>query len=321
MASLLMASKSGVLRIGPDGVRKEDGPGAVAFLARGVEATFAVSQDGGLWKQPKGGSWSLLADQTVAEEVWAFAADSRLPGRLYLGVSPALVYRSDDEGESWTACDSVKRIPGYETWTFPPPPHIPHVRSIVADPQVMGGVYIGVEEGGVYRSADSGDSWESLNEGLYWDVHNVAPAADASELYATTGAGFHRSEDGGAHWQHVQEGLTHRYTVSLLVSQKYPGRLFTAAAFAPPPSWSQGANAAIFRSENGGRNWHRLEQGLPPRFDAMVTALAEDEAGWVFATAGGEVLVSENGGESWQVLASNLSTPRGLAGGFASSPE
>jgi photosystem II stability/assembly factor-like uncharacterized protein len=251
-------------------------------------------------------------DRVVADEVWSIAIDPRLPGRVYLGVSPALLYRSDDGGESWTACDSVKRIPGYETWTFPPPPHIAHVRSIAIDPNMLGGVYIGVEEGGVYHSPNGGETWESLNEGLYWDVHTVRPGVSDNDLFATTGAGFHKSSDRGRSWSHVTNGIDRRYTVPLLVSRAIPGVLYTAAAGGPPPSWAQGVNAAIYRSDDRGENWQRLKDGLPERFDVMVNSLEEDDEGRIYAAAGGEIYMSKDRGNSWKSIASELIGVRSL---------
>ena len=87
---------------------------------------------------------------------------------------------------------------------------------MVPDPQVLGAVYIGVEEGGIYPSGDQGETWERLSERLYWDVHTVTPAG--LRLYATTGRGFYRSDDGGRHWRHLMSNLERRYTVPMVVS-------------------------------------------------------------------------------------------------------
>ena len=76
-------------------------------------------------------------------------------------------------------------------------------------------------------------------------------------------------------------GLDRRYTVPLVASPRQPARLYTAAAAGPPPSWRQGANAALYRSDDGGEHWVRLEQGLPQQFDAMVRQIAVDDAGTV----------------------------------------
>ncbi len=314
MSELLIGTNNGVLRLGHDGnLQREEGPPTVAFLTCAHEAVMVVTQEGALWRRTGADGWQLVHERPVTEDVWAFAADPRVPGRLYLGVSPALLYWSDDGGASWRACEAIRRIPGYERWTFPPPPHIPHVRSVVPDPQVIGAVYIGVEEGGIYRSADEGETWESLNEGLYWDVHTVTPAPDGTRLYATTGRGFYRSDDGGEHWRHLMTGLDRRYTVPLVASRQRPGRLYTAAAAGPPPGWRQGANAALYRSDDGGEHWLRLGQGLPPQFDAMVRQVAVDAAETVYIAAGHELFGSHDTGESWQRLAEELPTVQALA--------
>jgi photosystem II stability/assembly factor-like uncharacterized protein len=313
MSSVLAATSSGLLRIDRDGSSIEEAPVAGAFVSRGAGHVYAVTQAADLWRRELDGHWSPLNQAAVREEVWSFAADSRHPGRLYLGVSPALVYRSDDEGATWRPCDSVKRIPGYETWTFPPPPHIPHVRSIAIDGKSGDGIYIGVEEGGVYHSPDGGETWDSLNQGLYWDVHTVAPAtAAADDLYATTGAGFHVSRDGGRHWQHVTEGIANSYTVPLLVSRT-GGRVFTAAAAGPPPTWASGVRGAIYRSDDGGLHWRQLEDGLPAQFVSMISALLEDDAGCLYAASGGDIYASDDAGQSWSQIAGGLGSVRSLA--------
>lgn len=121
-----------------------------------------------------------------------------------------MLHRSTDGGATWEECSSIRQIPGYESWTFPPEPHIPHIRSIATDPTEPGVVYIGAEEGVLYRSADGGQTWEGLNEGLNWDLHVVLPTKQRSRMYATTGCGLHRSDDDADHWIQVEGGLPAR---------------------------------------------------------------------------------------------------------------
>jgi photosystem II stability/assembly factor-like uncharacterized protein len=314
MSELLIGTDGGVFRLGDDGnIQREEGPPTVAFLTRVHAGVMALTQEGALWSRPGRDGWQLVHARPVTEDIWAFAADSRVAGRLYLGVSPALLYWSDDGGASWRGCETIRHIPGYESWTFPPPPHIPHVRSVAADPQAVGAVYIGVEEGGIYRSADQGETWESLNEGLYWDVHTVTPVPDGTQLYATTGRGFYRSDDGGRHWRHLMTGLDRRYTVPLVAAWRQPGRLYTAAAATPPPGWRQGANAALYRSDDGGEHWVRLEEGLPAQFDSMIRQIAVDDAERLYITAGHELFISQDEGDSWRRLTAELPTVQALA--------
>jgi photosystem II stability/assembly factor-like uncharacterized protein len=314
MSELLIGTDSGIFRLGNDGnIRREEGPPTVAFLTRAHEGVLALTREGALWGKAGANAWQLVNARPVAEDIWAFAADPRVDGRLYLGVSPAMLYWSNDGGVGWKCCDAIRRIPGYESWTFPPPPHIPHVRSVAADPQVVGAVYIGVEEGGIYHSGDQGETWESLNEGLYWDVHTVTPASEGARLYVTTGGGFYRSDDGGHHWQHLMSGLERRYTVPLVASRQRPGRLYTAAAASPPPGWRQGANAALYRSDDGGEHWERLEQGLPPQFDVMVRQIALDDEETLYIASGHELFASQDDGDSWRRLSDDLPAVQALA--------
>lgn len=316
MGKLMVGTENGMFSLdkGSSAIRKEGGPPSIAFMTHALNGVYAVTSDGALWAKDGARDWRLVNRRPIGDEVWAIGCDPRLPGRLYLGVSPALLYISNDGGESWKACDSIRRIPGYETWTFPPPPHVPHVRSIAPDPKAIGAVYIGVEEGGIYRSADDGETWESLNDGLYWDVHTVTPAADGSHLYATTGAGFHRSDDGGQHWQHITTGLDRRYTVPFVASERRPERLFTAVAMLPPPNWANGgANAALYRSDDAGEHWTQLAGGLPERFDVMVREVALDGVDDVYAACGNVLYASHDAGENWEQISTELPRVRALA--------
>ena len=321
MTNLLLGTNDGVFRVAADTgkVSHEQGPPSVAFMARDAKRHYAITREGNrdaprtlrpchgsLWAENDAGQWELVSQNPVEEEIWSFGADPKLEGRLYLGIAPALLYISKDGGKTWKKCESVKNIEGYENWTFPVPPHTPHVRSIVADPLEPGAVYMGVEEGGIFRSADEGETWDSLNEGLFWDVHTVTPAANSDTIYAATGSGFHRSLDRGRQWRHVVAGLDRTYQHPLVESKKHPGRLYSAAAFGSPAGWADGANAAIYRSDDNGNRWTQLEGGLPPRFDDMIYCLKVDDEEVVYAATENQILTSRDEGANWEVMAEGL---------------
>jgi hypothetical protein len=219
-----------------------------AGSARG-RGSFARSNDGGR-------SWRDVTPAAVRdEEIWSVAAPPDNPGEVFIGTSPARILHSVDRGHTFQECAAFLKTPGRERWGFPPPPYIPHVRSIVFDssnPQV---IYVGVEEGGVYRSPDRGRSFEPLNRGVYSDIHCVVPdATDSRRLFVTTGRGFYYSDDAGASWTYLK-GLSRSYTVPLLVTD---GAILIAAAAGPPPSWPmtpEGADALLFQSADRGRSF------------------------------------------------------------------
>ena len=238
--------------------------------------TLARSIDGGR-------SWTDITPANARdEEVWAVAASPAVKDQVFVGTSHARPFRSDDRGRSFRECAAFLKIPGRERWSFPPPPHIPHVRSISFDPRAPLTMYIGVEEGGVYRSRDGGASFESLNDGLYDDIHTVAiDPRDSRRLYATTGNGFYRSENAGASWKHITDGIDRGYTVPLLVGDSDSETIFTAAAAGPPPTWSighAGADAMLFRSDDHGMTF----EPIPARHvwgRGMIMRLRRDPEG------------------------------------------
>src|SRR4029450_9865093 len=120
MSELLLGTGREVFRLGNDGnIQQEQGPPTVAFMTRAHEGILVVAQEGALWRRVGGGVWQLLHERPVAEDIWAFAADPRVAGRLYLGVSPALLYWSDDGGGSGEGCGAVRAVHGDETCGVP----------------------------------------------------------------------------------------------------------------------------------------------------------------------------------------------------------
>lgn len=251
-------------------------------------SNVAQHGSGALSRSPDGGrSWTEITPPAARdEEIWALAASPTAPGQLLAGTSHGRLFRSDDAGRTFHELTAFLKVPGRERWTFPPAPHIPHVRSIAFDPSAAETIYVGVEEGGVFRSRNLGESFEPLNDGLYADVHEVAvDPADPRRLYATTGNGFHLSENGGASWRRIIAGFDRTYTVPLLIVEDDKGlTLYTAAAAGPPPSWqvaARGADSIVYRSVDNGRTFESLERrfaaerGMPMRFRRAADARSE----------------------------------------------
>ncbi len=278
---------------------------AGGFEHFGGKGTLARSSDGGK-------TWSDISPAVARdEEVWALAASPAVKDQVFAGTSHARLLRSDDRGRTFRECAGFLKIPGRERWTFPPPPHIPHVRSISFDPHDPHTMYIGVEEGGVFRTRDGGASFESLNNGLYDDIHTVAvDALDSHRLYATTGRGFYISENGGGSWRHVRDGLDRTYTVPLLVESERGNSIFTAAAAGPPPTWTGsqfGANAMVYQSHDRGASFtalaveHRCERGMLMRMRADA-----ERGGFFGVTTDGRVLRLSADGAALDTIAEKL---------------
>jgi hypothetical protein len=68
----------------------------------------------------------------------------------------------------------------------------------------------------------------------------------------------------------------------------------------------------MYRSDDKGETWQELRTGLPERFDVMVSGLAEGSDGEIYAVAGNELYLSENGGDQWRRLSENFPRTRAL---------
>ena len=276
-----------------------------AGSARG-KTSLARSNDGGR-------SWHEITPRNARdEEVWALAAAPDVSGQVFIGTSHARLFRSDDSGRSFHECSSFLKLPGRERWTFPPPPHIPHIRSIAFDPGRPDTMYIGVEEGGIYRSRDRGESFEHANHNIYPDIHCVMVDPDDSQrLYASTGRGLYVSPNAGGSWRLVK-GLSRSYTIPIAMRHSRNAVVYTAAAAGPPPTWSMGAigaDALIFRSSDRGESFRPLAagDGSPHSTRGMVMRLREDFArGLLGAMSDGCLIRVSDGEEEIAVITEKL---------------
>ena len=134
----------------------------------------------------------------------------------------------------------------------------------------------------------------------------VSAPADANVIYGAEGRNILVSEDGGQRWEE-RGALANQ--VNLLVAANHDPNLVYAAA----------TSAGVWRSEDGGRSWESLNEGLGilPGAELEVTALALDpnDDAILYAATGywlghtqrrftpTHIRFSADGGQQWQPLA------------------
>jgi len=268
-----------------------------------------------VYRSENGGeTWQQLAAGGVDyREFWTLAVHPTRPNEVYLGTLPAAVYVSENGGRSFRELTSFRQLPDFERWTFPPPPHTAHIRSIALDARVPDEIFVGVEEGGVARSRDRGATWEDASgppselafprekdltgqspyQGapyepgrVHRDVHQVVRHPRRLErLYATSGGGTYQTDDAGRSWTRLDNGLPLDYSILAAVHPTVPDRLFVGAARNRPVTWKgfRTARTGPFNVSHYSRNLVEESGGAKPA-----------------------IFRSDDAGETWRALAGGL---------------
>jgi photosystem II stability/assembly factor-like uncharacterized protein len=239
------------------------------------------------WDEPSA-RWTLL--ESPMRDVWAIAQDPKDPARVFAGSRPGALFFSGDAGASWRKLD-VPGVAQFSDVNRGPT----RVTQILFEGETL---WATIEIGGIYRSGDRGASWKMVDRGLISaDVHGLAVLGRGLVL-ATTNRGLHRSEDDGEHWTWQKLDSPWQYTRAIVPSADgrtiflcngdgppgTTGRLLRSTdagrswqACALPgrlnsTPWCVAVHPAdprlvfactnlgqLFRSEDGGETWRRLE--------------------------------------------------------------
>jgi hypothetical protein len=275
------------------------------------------STDGGM-------NWQRVNGALAGQQITAFAsatgdgaAEAGTGGEILVaGTDPAELFVSRDGGETWTQGQSLREMPGYERWTYPGTPYTPHVMAIVPHPTEPGVLYAGIEVGGIVRSDDYGMTWRVVGGqtpgAVHADIHGLAFCRSAPHIgYAATPSGVYYTEDGGETWEQRNKGLEPRYCRPITVHHDAPNVAIVVSTrgasgfFGIPPEQTAGA---VHRTEDAGRSWQRVTEGLPKVLGPTPTMVSDPShpARVYLPLFTGEVYVTDDAGVSWRELVLGL---------------
>jgi photosystem II stability/assembly factor-like uncharacterized protein len=143
-------------------------------------------------------------------------------------------------------------------------------------------VYAGIEDAALFRSSDGGNSWQELS-GL-------------------------RGHGSGPHWQPGAGGMCLH---TILLDPSNPNRMYVAISA-----------AGAFRSDDAGKTWKPINQGLRSQYIPDPTAevghcvhriaMHKSRPNVLFMQKHWDVMRSDNAGEKWTEVSGNLPTDFGF---------
>ncbi len=194
--------------------------------------------------------------------------DGRNPQRIWVGISSAGLFRSDDGGETFVSKNEGVNSSG-EGWC---------VHCVAHDPQNADVIYR-QDHRGVYRTDDGGDSWllieNGLPESVLGDEHRCSfgfaidldPRTQSAFIVPLEGDSFrfphggrlavYRTQDRGERWQVLDEGLPRDCYANVL-----RGAMSTDGAD-PCGVYFGTTGGSVFGSADRGESWQRLVADLP----------------------------------------------------------
>jgi photosystem II stability/assembly factor-like uncharacterized protein len=285
-----------------------------------------ISDDrGATWSDPERRTMRF-PDDTGASlvQVWQLrTAGDDQPGRIWAGVEPAAMFRSDDSGETWSFARGIWDHPHRTEWM--PGGGGLGLHTILLDPRDPDRLHIAISAGGVYRSEDGGETWVARNNGIRAAgladefpecgqcVHKMGrDAADPDRLYIQNHGGLYRSDDDGDTWVDIAEGVPSDFGFPIVVHPHRPDTAYVIPLDSDEFRCTAEGKCRVYRTTDAGASWEPLGKGLP-QDDAWLAVLrdaachdGDDPVGIYFGTRTGQVFGSDDEGETWSLLAENL---------------
>ncbi len=288
------------------------------------------TDDGKSWKEIAAPAFpkSEAKDGPNVEYLFSIEAGGKNePGVLWCGTVSGGLFRSANRGESWALNDALWNVPPRKDWGgggF----NIdkPGIDTILVDPRDSRRIVLGISSGGVWQTKDGGKSWRNTSKGLYaeympparredpnvQDVHRIARcASDPDVLWLQHHNGVFRSTDGAETWVEVKTVKPAKFGFAVAAHPKDPKTAWFVPGVKDECRIPVGAKFVVARTRDAAKSFKVLTKGLPQihAYDLVLRhGLDIDTSGKCLAmgSSTGHLWVSENGGDSWKLVAGNL---------------
>jgi len=292
------------------------------------------------WRRDAGGTWTEFPAPAFPEKsagadddphpwtlgrIWSFVPGG-VDGCLWAGTMPGALFRSDDNGESWSLNEPLWRMPDRKKWMGVAGGEQPGISSVLVDPRNPDDIRIGVSCAGVWASTDGGQSWAVINQGMEneymppdqrsdpiaQDIHQLAHCtAQPDVMWCQHHSGIYRSEDKGENWYPITAARPSNFGFAVVGHPHDPATAWFVPAVKDEQRIPVDGKLVVSRTRDGGKSFDVLSKGLPQRhaYDLVYRhALAVDGTGdrLAFGTTSGGLWITEDGGDSWSAIDARL---------------
>lgn len=263
--------------------------------------------------------WSL-------EKIWSLeTGGAAQSGTLWCGTIPGGLFQSTDRGESWTLNRSLWDRPERARWCGGGYDY-PGIHSIAVNPEEPDDIVLGVSCGGVWRTRDGGASWSQSAHGMYYDFnpekldddpegqdpHRLVRCPVAPEqMWVQHHCGIFRSTDDATKWDVVPDVSPSGFGFAVAVHPRDSLCAWFVPAVKDDARYPVDGRLVVTRTRDGGSSFDKLVNGLPQSncYDLIYRhGLDIDTTGHrlVMASTTGSLWISENEGDDWAQLSSQL---------------
>lgn len=237
---------------------------AFALAVRTTTPTHTVYDAAGFgdqfWRSgDQAATWTRDTYLFTHDSERAVVVDPVAPATVYMTAYGSGVYRSLDDGATWSYPDSLTQTMTNQS-----------VRSLVAYPGQSGHLFVG-NGIGVYESTNGGSTWTSRVGDLppSFGVHALAlvPGAPVTLYAGNDSLGVYKTTDGGVTWTARNAGLQSLFIHDLLIDADNVLNVFAAT------------DSGVFVSTDGALSWTKSSAGLPSGATGIdARALVQDPA-------------------------------------------
>jgi photosystem II stability/assembly factor-like uncharacterized protein len=247
-----------------------------AALFRSTDGAQTWEEVSGLRKHGTGSSWQPGAGGMCLHTI---ILDPSHPGRMYIAISAAGAFRTDDGGKTWKAINH-----GLHSQYIPDPDaEVGHCVHHVAMHRTRPEVLFMQKHWDVMRSDNAGDLWREVSGnlpsdfGFAIDVHAhepetiyVVPIKSDSEHFPPDGKlRVFRSKTGGNEWEALTQGLPQQDCyVNVLRDAMAVDTLDSCGVYFGT------TGGQVYVSPDAGENWAPIVRDLPAVLSVEVQTLA-----------------------------------------------